>query len=189
SRSFLAECEVLKNIRHRNLVKVLTAISGVDYQDNDFKALVYEFMVNGSLEDWLHPPAGTNEPETIRNLNLFQRLNMAIDVAHALEYLHHHCEILIIHCDLKPSNILLDEEMVAHISDFGLAKVLSTDKLNYSASQSSSLGLRGTIGYAPPENMAWEASCQQKVMCIAMASSCLKCLQGKGRLMKDSKRV
>ncbi|XP_012454488.1 probable LRR receptor-like serine/threonine-protein kinase At3g47570 [Gossypium raimondii] len=151
SRSFLAECEVLKNIRHRNLVKVLTAISGVDYQGNDFKALVYEFMVNGSLEDWLHPPAGTNEPETIRNLNLFQRLNMAIDVAHALEYLHHHCEILIIHCDLKPSNILLDEEMVAHISDFGLAKILSTDKLNYSASQSSSLGLRGTIGYAPPE--------------------------------------
>ncbi|TYG51750.1 hypothetical protein ES288_D10G285000v1 [Gossypium darwinii] len=124
SRSFLAECEVL------------TAISGVDYQGNDFKALVYEFMVNG---------------KTIRNLNLFQRLNMAIDVAHALEYLHHHCEILIIHCDLKPSNTLLDEEMVAHISDFGLAKILSTDKLNYSASQSSSLGLRGTIGYAPPE--------------------------------------
>ncbi|MBA0629801.1 hypothetical protein Godav_024303, partial [Gossypium davidsonii] len=151
SRSFLAECEVLKNIRHRNLVKLLTAVSGADYQGNDFKALVYEFMVNGSLEDWLHPPAGTNEPETIRNLNLFQRLNMAIDVAHALEYLHHHCEILITHCDLKPSNILLDEEMVAHISDFGLAKVLSTDKLNYSASQSSSLGLRGTIGYAPPE--------------------------------------
>ncbi|XP_040934303.1 probable LRR receptor-like serine/threonine-protein kinase At3g47570 isoform X2 [Gossypium hirsutum] len=151
SRSFLAECEVLKNIRHRNLVKLLTAISGTDYQGNDFKALVYEFMVNGSLEDWLHPPAGTNEPKTIRNLNLFQRLNMAIDVAHALEYLHHHCEILIIHCDLKPSNILLDEEMVAHISDFGLAKILSADKLNYSASQSSSLGLRGTVGYAPPE--------------------------------------
>ncbi|PPS18629.1 hypothetical protein GOBAR_AA01931 [Gossypium barbadense] len=151
SRSFLAECEVLKNIRHRNLVKLLTTISGVDYQGNDFKALVYEFMVNGSLEDWLHPPAGTNEPKTIRNLNLFQRLNMAIDVAHALEYLHHHCEILIIHCDLKPSNILLDEEMVAHISDFGLAKILSADKLNYSASQSSSLGLRGTVGYAPPE--------------------------------------
>ncbi|KHG15794.1 hypothetical protein F383_01145 [Gossypium arboreum] len=103
------------------------------------------------LEDWLHPPAGTNEPETIRNLNLFQRLNVAIDVAHALEYLHHRCQILIIHCDLKPSNILLDAEMVAHISDFGLAKILSADRLNYSASQSSSLGLRGTIGYAPPE--------------------------------------
>nr|KJB74272.1 hypothetical protein B456_011G284300 [Gossypium raimondii] len=151
SRSFLAECEVLKNIRHRNLVKLLTAVSGADYQGNDFKALVYEFMVNGSLEDWLHPPAGANEPETIRNLNLFQRLNVAIDVAHALEYLHHPSQILIIHCDLKPSNILLDAEMVAHISDFGLAKILSADRLNYSASQSSSLGLRGTIGYAPPE--------------------------------------
>ncbi|MBA0571424.1 hypothetical protein Golob_004999, partial [Gossypium lobatum] len=88
---------------------------------------------------------------TIRNLNLFQRLNVAIDVAHALEYLHHRCQILIIHCDLKPSNILLDTEMVAHLSDFGLAKILSAERLNYSASQSNSLGLRGTIGYAPPE--------------------------------------
>ncbi|KHG28596.1 hypothetical protein F383_12679 [Gossypium arboreum] len=151
SRSFLAECEALKNIRHRNLVKVLTAISGVNYQGNDFKALVYEFMENGSLEDWLHPFIGMNEPETARNLNFFQRLSVAIDVAHALEYLHHLCEEPIIHCDLKPSNILLDEEMVGHISDFGLAKILSADKLNYSANQSSSLGLRGTIGYAPPE--------------------------------------
>ncbi|TYI08230.1 hypothetical protein ES332_A10G284700v1, partial [Gossypium tomentosum] len=151
SRSFLAECEALKNIRHRNLVKVLTAISGVDYQGNDFKALVYEFMENGSLEEWLHPLIGMNEPETARNLNFFQRVNVAIDVAHALEYLHHHCEEPIIHCDLKPSNILLDEEMVGHISDFGLAKILSADRLNYSANKSSSLGLRGTIGYAPPE--------------------------------------
>ncbi|KAL1150675.1 hypothetical protein V6Z11_A10G279900 [Gossypium hirsutum] len=150
SRSFLAECEALKNIRHRNLVKVLTAISGVDDQGNDFKALVYEFMENGSLEDWLHPVIGMNEPETARNLNFFQRVSMAIDVAHALEYLHHHCEEPIIHCDLKPSNILLDEEMVGHISDFGLAKILSTDRLNYSANKSSSLGLRGTIGYAAP---------------------------------------
>ncbi|KAG8480053.1 hypothetical protein CXB51_025164 [Gossypium anomalum] len=151
SRSFLAECEALKNIRHRNLVKVLTAISGVNYQGNDFKALVYEFMENGSLEDWLHPLIGMNEPETARNLNFFQRVSVAIDVAHALEYLHHHCEEPIIHCDLKPSNILLDEEMVGHISDFGLAKILSTDRLNYSANKSSSLGLRGTIGYTPPE--------------------------------------
>ncbi|KAB2063983.1 hypothetical protein ES319_A10G257400v1 [Gossypium barbadense] len=151
SRSFLAECEALKNIRHRNLVKVLTAISGVNYQGNDFKALVYEFMENGSLEDWLHPLIGMNEPETVRNLNFFQRVSVAIDVAHALEYLHHHCEEPIIHCDLKPSNILLDQEMVGHISDFGLAKILSTGRLNYSANKSSSLGLRGTIGYTPPE--------------------------------------
>ncbi|XVF24193.1 hypothetical protein REPUB_Repub13aG0106500 [Reevesia pubescens] len=151
SKSFLAECEALKNIRHRNLVKVLTAISGVDYQGNDFKALVYEFMVNGSLEDWLHPSVGMNEHESMRNLNFLQRVNVAIDVAQALEYLHHRCETSIIHCDLKPSNILLDEEMVGHISDFGLAKILSADSLDHSSNQSSSLGLRGTIGYAPPE--------------------------------------
>ncbi|TYH51526.1 hypothetical protein ES332_D10G281900v1 [Gossypium tomentosum] len=150
SRSFLVECEALKSIRHRNLVKVLTAISGIDYQGNNFKALVYEFMENGSLEDWLHSSVGMNEPETMRNLSFIQRVNVAVDVAQALEYLHHRCETPIIHCDLKPSNILLDEEMVGHISDFGLAKILSGDELNYSANESSSLGLRGTIGYAPP---------------------------------------
>ncbi|TYG51703.1 hypothetical protein ES288_D10G281000v1 [Gossypium darwinii] len=151
SRSFLVECEALKNIRHRNLVKVLTAISGIDYKGNDFKALVYEFMENGSLEDWLHPSVGMNKSETMRNLNFFQRLNVAIDVAHALEYLHHRCETPIIHCDLKPSNVLLDGEMVGHISDFGLAKILSGEWPNYSTNGSSSLGVRGTIGYAPLE--------------------------------------
>ncbi|TYG50671.1 hypothetical protein ES288_D10G193800v1 [Gossypium darwinii] len=128
-RSFLAECEALKHIRHRNLVKVLTAISGFDYQGNDFKALVYEFMENGSLGDWLHRSTGMHELETTRKLNFFQRVNVAID----------------------PSNILLDEEMVGHISDFGLAKIFFGDKLNYSTNQSSSFGLRGTVGYAPPE--------------------------------------
>ncbi|TYG71945.1 hypothetical protein ES288_D05G440000v1 [Gossypium darwinii] len=152
SRSFLAECEALKNIRRRNLVKILTVISGFDYQGNDFKALIYEFMANGSLENWLHPSVGMNELETTRNLSFYQRVNVAIDVAHALEYLHHHCETSIIHRDLKPSNILLDEEMVGHISDFGLAKIVSPNGLStYSANQSSSLGLRGTFGYAPPE--------------------------------------
>ncbi|XP_012468454.2 probable LRR receptor-like serine/threonine-protein kinase At3g47570 [Gossypium raimondii] len=151
SRSFLAECEALRNIRHRNLVKVLTAISGVDYRGNDFKALVYEFMEYGSLEEWLHQSINRNESDIVRNLSFFQRVNVAIDVAYALEYLHHQCETTIIHCDLKPSNILLDQEMVGHISDFGLAKILSADRLNYSTNQSSSIGLRGTIGYAPPE--------------------------------------
>ncbi|XP_059665775.1 probable LRR receptor-like serine/threonine-protein kinase At3g47570 [Cornus florida] len=61
SRSFITECEALRNIRHRNLVKILSACSSVDFQNNDFKALVYEFMVNGSLDDWLHPIGGQGE--------------------------------------------------------------------------------------------------------------------------------
>ncbi|KAJ9159513.1 hypothetical protein P3X46_025019 [Hevea brasiliensis] len=152
ARSFIAECEVLKNIRHRNLVKVISACSSIDYQGNDFKALVYEFMVNGSLEDWLHPVVVVdgNHHEARKSLNLLQRLNIAIDIAFALEYLHHHCETTIVHCDLKPSNVLLDDELTGHVSDFGLAKLLLKD-FNGSTTYSSSIGLRGTIGYAPPE--------------------------------------
>ncbi|XP_059458568.1 probable LRR receptor-like serine/threonine-protein kinase At3g47570 isoform X1 [Corylus avellana] len=153
SKSFLAECEALRNIRHRNLVKILTVCSGVDYQGNDFKALVYEFMVNGSLEDWLHSSTIEDQVhQEQRDLNLNQRLNIAIDVASALEYLHYHCQKKpIIHCDLKPSNVLLDDEMIGHVGDFGLARFSSEDNNNSSTNQSSSIGVRGTIGYTPPE--------------------------------------
>ncbi|XP_050209565.1 probable LRR receptor-like serine/threonine-protein kinase At3g47570 [Mercurialis annua] len=148
SKSFFAECEALKSIRHRNLVKILTSCSSIDYQGNNFMALVYEFMVNGSLEERLHPNEQHAEAST--SLNLLQRLNISIDIASALQYLHHHCESSIVHCDLKPSNILLDIELNGHISDFGLAKILSGTLSDHTI-QSSSLGLRGTIGYAPPE--------------------------------------
>ncbi|XP_062155287.1 probable LRR receptor-like serine/threonine-protein kinase At3g47570 [Alnus glutinosa] len=152
SKSFLAECEALRNIRHRNLVKILTACSGVDYQGNNFKALVYEFMVNGSLADWLHPTATEDEAhQEQRKLNLYQRLNIAIDVASALEYLHYHCQTPILHCDLKPSNVLLDNEMIGHVGDFGLARFAPEADHNSSTNQSSSIGVRGTIGYAAPE--------------------------------------
>jgi len=151
SKSFLAECEALRNIKHRNLVKILTVCSGVDYQGNDFKALVYEFMVNGNLADWLHSTAAEDEAhQEERNLNLYQRLNIAIDVASALEYLHYHCQTPILHCDLKPSNVLLDDEMIGHVGDFGLARFAPEADHNASANHSSSIGVRGTIGYVAP---------------------------------------
>ncbi|KAL6125747.1 hypothetical protein ACLB2K_073801 [Fragaria x ananassa] len=147
SKSFAAECEALKNIRHRNLLKVLSACSGFDYKGDDFKALVYEFMANGSLEEWLHPvqKIGVTNESPMR-LMFSQRLNIAIDVSLALDYLRNHCETPIVHCDLKPSNVLLDEDMVGHVGDFGLVRFLPRT----SGHQSSSIGVKGTIGYAPP---------------------------------------
>ena len=59
--------------------------------------------------------------EKLRKLSLLQRLNIAIDVASALDYLHYYCETPNAHCDLKPNNVLLDDEMIGHVSDFGLA--------------------------------------------------------------------
>ncbi|XP_056164114.1 probable LRR receptor-like serine/threonine-protein kinase At3g47570 [Syzygium oleosum] len=149
--SFKAECEALKRIKHRNLLKVLTVCSGTDYDGNDFKALVYEFMVNGSLEEWLHPspiPADANGPS--KNLSLIQRIKISIDIAFALDYLHNQCHNTIVHCDLKPSNVLLDAEMVGHVGDFGLAKIV-LESTSHTNTSMSSAGLRGTIGYVAPE--------------------------------------
>ena len=55
SKSFIDECNALKSLRHRNLLKITTACSTIDHQENDFKSLVFEFMSNGSLDQWLHP--------------------------------------------------------------------------------------------------------------------------------------
>ncbi|CAI0441631.1 unnamed protein product [Linum tenue] len=113
------ECEILCNLRHRNLIKIVSICYTID-----FKALVLEFMPNGSLEKW--------------------RLNIVIDVASALEYLHHGYSIPIVHCDVKPENVLLDGDLVARLSDFGISKLLGgIDSITRTL-------MLGTIGYIAP---------------------------------------
>ncbi|KAK9158858.1 hypothetical protein Scep_005432 [Stephania cephalantha] len=143
-KSFLYECEALRNVRHRNLVKILSACSS-----SEFKALVLQFMPNGSLENWLSSADGSRFDSGRVPLTLIQRLQLAADVALAMEYLHHECETPFVHCDLKPSNILLDEDMTAHVADFGLARMLHGDSTD--RHRSSTLGLKGSIGYIAPE--------------------------------------
>ncbi|CAN6724146.1 unnamed protein product [Malus baccata var. baccata] len=149
SKSFMDECKALRSIRHRNLLKIMTACSSIDNQGKDFKSLVFEFMTNGSLDSMLYPRYEEESPS--KRMSFMQRLNIAIDVASALDYLHHHCETTIIHCDLKPSNVLLDEDMVAHVGDFGLARFLFETSDDPSFSQTMSSQLKGSIGYIPPE--------------------------------------
>ncbi|OVA09250.1 Protein kinase domain [Macleaya cordata] len=165
TKSFMAECDALRKVRHRNLLKIITCCSSVDNQGNDFKALVFEFMANGSLENWLHPISNVDDQLRWRNLSLEQRLNIAMDVASALDYLHHHCQTPIVHCDLKPSNVLLDDDLIAHVGDFGLAKFLSKPS-SYSGQndKSSSIAIKGSIGYVAPEyGMGGEVSTQGDV--------------------------
>nr|XP_048317966.1 probable LRR receptor-like serine/threonine-protein kinase At3g47570 [Ziziphus jujuba var. spinosa] len=150
SKSFVAECKALKRIKHRNLVGIITACSSIDFQGNDFKALVYEFMVNRSLEEWLHPTHSANLEEH-KHLTLTDRVNISLGVANALDYLHNQCHVPIVHCDLKPSNVLLDSDMNAHLGDFGLVRFLPNASHPFSSEQTSSLGIRGSIGYIAPE--------------------------------------
>ncbi|GAA0175122.1 hypothetical protein LIER_28364 [Lithospermum erythrorhizon] len=132
-QSFDAECEVLRNLRHRNLTKVITSCSNGD----DFKALVLEYMANGSLEKWLHSEN--------HFLDMLQRLRIMVDVSQALEYLHYGFSTTIVHCDIKPSNVLLDENMIAHLCDFGLTRFLKEEA---SVTYTNTLA---TVGYIAPE--------------------------------------
>ncbi|PUZ70756.1 hypothetical protein GQ55_2G259800 [Panicum hallii var. hallii] len=142
TKSFNRECQVLKRIRHRNLMRIVTACSLPD-----FKALVLPFMANGSLERCLHagPPA---------ELSLVQRVNICSDVAEGMAYLHHHSPVKVIHCDLKPSNILINDDMTALVSDFGISRlVMSVGGVANATDVGASTAnmLCGSIGYIPPE--------------------------------------
>jgi LRR receptor-like serine/threonine-protein kinase FLS2 len=130
-KSFDVECKVLHAIRHRNLVKVISTCS-----NHEFRALILQYMLNGSLERWLYSYNYC--------LSLLQRVNIMVDVASALDYLHNGLSESVVHCDLKPANILLNEDMVAHVGDFGIAKILVENK---DATQTKTLG---TLGYVAP---------------------------------------
>ncbi|XP_047324462.1 putative receptor-like protein kinase At3g47110 [Impatiens glandulifera] len=147
-KTFMAECKALKNVRHRNLVKLITACSSTDFKNMDFVALVYELMSNGSLEDWI---TGKRKHTNGDGLSILERLTVAIDVANAINYLHNECEDQVVHCDLKPNNILLDDDMTAKVADFGLSKLLGCEDPEHSIRLSNTFSLRGSIGYIPPE--------------------------------------
>ncbi|KAK6796706.1 hypothetical protein RDI58_004407 [Solanum bulbocastanum] len=131
-RNFDSECEILSNVRHRNLVKIVSTCSNLD-----FTAIVLEYMPNGSLDKRLYSDENC--------LSLVERLNIMIDVALAMEYLHHDYTVPIVHCDLKPGNVLLDQDLTAHVADFGIARMLAQEG---NIAQTKTLG---TIGYIAPE--------------------------------------
>ncbi|XP_024392016.1 receptor-like serine/threonine-protein kinase At1g78530 [Physcomitrium patens] len=137
-RGFERELETLADIKHRNLV----ALRGY-YSAPDINILVYDLMHNGNLDTWLHEHVKHGG----KPLEWDTRLNIAVGSARGLSYLHHDCIPHIIHRDIKTSNILLDEDMEARVSDFGLAKLISPHQTHVTTM------VAGTLGYLPPEYM------------------------------------
>ncbi|CAI0555676.1 unnamed protein product, partial [Linum tenue] len=132
-QEFKTEVKVIGGTNHKNLVKLVGFCN-----QGLHRLLVYEFMRNGSLADLLFGE-GHSRP------SWYTRAEIASAVARGLFYLHEECSTQIIHCDIKPQNILLDESMTAKISDFGLAKLLKVGQTR------TLTGIRGTKGYCAPE--------------------------------------
>jgi hypothetical protein len=126
SRSFLAECMALRRVKHRNLIKIITSCSSIDSRGTEFRALVFEFMPNFSLNRWLYP--GTDGQ--CHKLSTVHLLNIVVDVADALDYLHNNSQPSVIHCDLKPSNILLESDWTAYVADLDFQNWLVSPRIN-----------------------------------------------------------
>lgn len=132
SRSMIREIQTIGKIRHRNLIQFLGSWSGENYG-----LVLYPYMENGSLHDLLHE----RKPQILLDWNI--RYKIALGMAHGLSYLHFDCTPPVLHRDIKPKNILLDNEFEPHISDFGLATLLD-------GNAALSPTLIGTGGYIAP---------------------------------------
>ncbi|XWS20505.1 hypothetical protein CRYUN_Cryun31cG0106900 [Craigia yunnanensis] len=165
-REFENEVDWLVKIQHQNIVSLLGyCIHG------ETRLLVYEMMQNGSLESKLHGPTQGSA------LTWHLRMKIAIDVARALEYLHEHCNPPVVHRDIKSSNILLDSNFNAKLSDFGLAVT--------TGSQNKNVKLSGTLGYVAPEYLL-EGKLTDKSDVYAFGVVLLELLIGKKPLEKMS---
>lgn len=141
-REFRAEMETLSKLRHPNLVRIL----GYSVCEAD-RILIYEFIERGNLDFWLHDSSSSTDgmsSDLRPPLSWETRIRVVRGVANGLAYLHN-LDKPIIHRDIKASNVLLDSEFEAHISDFGLARTIETSHSHVSTQ------FAGTMGYMPPE--------------------------------------
>ncbi|KAI4965172.1 hypothetical protein ZWY2020_055285 [Hordeum vulgare] len=138
---FRAEIRTLGSIRHRNIVRLLAFCS----KEHEANVLVYEYMGSGSLGEVLHGKGGGF-------LAWDRRYRIALEAARGLCYLHHDCTPMIVHRDVKSNNILLGDNLEAHVADFGLAKFLRSGagQANAGASECMS-AVAGSYGYIAPE--------------------------------------
>lgn len=161
-QALLQEMQILCRLRHRNLVRVFGCVLNLDVN-----ALVLDFMPNGSLENYMHEDE--HEP---KELSWEMLRKTATGVANALTYLHHEYGVPIIHGDVKPSNILLDFDLEAHLADFGLAKLVKGEAISLSSN------FKGSIGYMAPE-YAYAARITTKVDVYSFGVVVLEMLTGK----------
>ncbi|WVZ69816.1 hypothetical protein U9M48_018545 [Paspalum notatum var. saurae] len=154
---FLREISIVANVHHRSLVRLL-GYCLPRRAGGSSRYLVYPFFENGSLDSWLFHGGD----ERRRLLPWPARRCIAVDVAKALAYLHHECRQQILHLDIKPGNILLDADLRAYVSDFGISMSVTRD-LSWVDTRG-----RGTPGYMAPEMMINALSTKSDVFSYGM---------------------